>query len=225
MTGTLYLVATPVGDYDDLTLRALRVLKEADLVVCEEFTEGRKLLRHFGVEKFLDSLNEHNEEEKSAELLEQLKEGKRIALISDCGTPVFTDPGKILVRRAIEAGIPTFPIPGPSSIIPALVASGFPTDSFLFPGWLSPKRAERRRELEALRDEKRTTILMDAPYRLSSLLSDLVEVLGGEREVCVAMDLTMQSEEYVRGPASSVLERIGRQKREFVIVLRGRQQG
>ena len=224
MAGRLYLVATPLGDYDDLTFRGLRVLKEADLVVCEELKEGTKLLRHFGLEKPLESLNEHNEEEKTPEIIKLLEEGKAVALTSDCGTPVFSDPGKFLVRGAIDVGIPVIPIPGPSSIVPALVASGFPTDSFVFPGWLSRKREERRRQLEGLNDEQRTMLLMDAPYRLLPLLSDIVDVLGEQREVCVALDLTMPTEEFLRGGAKRVLEQLAQrnEKREFVIVVKGR---
>ncbi len=224
MSGRLYLVATPLGDYDDFTFRGLRILKEADLVVCEELREGSKLLRYFKIEKPLESLNEHNEEVKTPELITLLGEGKTIALISDCGTPVFSDPGKFLVRVAIRAGIPVIPIPGPSAIVPALVASGFPTDSFVFPGWLSPKREERRRQLKALNDEERTMLLMDTPYRLIPLLSDIVDMLGEEREVCVALDLTMPTEEFLRGRANRVHDQLKqrKQKREFVLVVKGR---
>ncbi len=224
MAGTLYLVATPIGNYDDLTYRGLRVLKEVDLIVCEELKEGGKLLRHFNIDKPLDSLNEHNEAEKTEELIKMLKEGNTVALTSDCGTPVFTDPGKPLVQRAVAAGVPIIPIPGPSSIVPALVSSGFPTDSFMFPGWLSPKRGERRRQLKLLRNEGRTMIFMDTPYRLAPLVSDIAELFGPEREICVALDLTKETEEFLRGTAKTVLEQIEekKKKREFVLVVKGR---
>lgn len=227
MTGRLYLVATPIGDYDDLTHRGMRILNEVDLVVCEELKEGRKLLHHFKVEKPLESLNEHNEEERTLELLKLLREGKAIALTSDCGTPVFSDPGKSLVRGAIRAGIPVIPIPGPSAIVPALVASGFPTNAFVFPGWLSPKRDERRRQLRALKEEERTILLMDAPYRLLPLLSDIVDIFGEDREVCVALDLTMPTEEFLRGTAKRALEQLEQrgQRHEFVVVVKARCEG
>ncbi len=224
MSGRLFLVATPIGNYDDFTFRAVRILKEADLVVCEELKEGNKLLRFFRIEKPLETLNEHNEGEKTPELINILEDGKTIALTSDCGMPVFTDPGKLLVREAIRIGIPVIPIPGPSSILPALVLSGFPTDSFVFPGWLSQKREQRRRQLEELKGEKRTMLLMDTPYRLLPLLSDLVDVLGEEREVCVAVDLTKPTEEFLRGRAKQVLEQVKgwKEKKEFIVVVEGR---
>ncbi|MBI4428710.1 MAG: 16S rRNA (cytidine(1402)-2'-O)-methyltransferase, partial [Ignavibacteriales bacterium] len=166
MPGILYLVATPIGNPEDMTFRAVRVLKEADVVVYEERKEGGRLLRHLGVEKPVESLNEHNELAASSVILERLKEGKSVALISDAGTPVFSDPGQLLVEKAISAGVTVVPIPGASSLLPALIVSGFPINRFLFYGFLSPKRNRRIAELQQLRKEPRTIVVMETPYRL-----------------------------------------------------------
>ena len=202
MSGTLYLVATPIGNYDDITFRALRILKEADVVVYEERKEGQRLLSHYGIpEKVIESLNEHNEAAASFHIIEHLKQGKNVALISDAGTPVFSDPGQILVRKAIEQKITIVPIPGASSLLPALTLCGFPIDQFLFYGFLSPKTNRRISELRQLRNEYRTMVFMDTPYRLIPLLKDLAEVFSNERRVAVAFNLTMPDEQVFRGTA------------------------
>jgi 16S rRNA (cytidine1402-2'-O)-methyltransferase len=224
MPGTLYLVATPIGNPDDMTLRALKVLKEVDLIVCEEFKEGARLLRQYDIKKPLENLNEHNEKAQTPLLLQHLREGKTIALISDCGTPLFSDPGLFLVQQAIRSRINVVPIPGASSLLAALVVAGFPFQQFVFYGLLSPKKEQRRKELEQLKYERRTAVLIDAPYRLMPLLEDIVVVLGAERELCVACDLTTPMEEIRHGTAQSHLnyfQHSERQKREFVIVIRG----
>jgi 16S rRNA (cytidine1402-2'-O)-methyltransferase len=201
MPGTLSLVATPIGNYDDITLRALRVLKEADLLVTEERREGERLMRHFDIVKPFETLNEHNEAAASHAILEQLEAGKNVALVSDCGTPVFSDPGQTLVRKAIERRIRIVPVPGASSLMPALTVSGFSIDQFLFYGWLSPKKDRRRAELRQLRQERRTIVLMDTPYRLVALLGDLAETFGDTRRICIALDLTMPGETMLYGTA------------------------
>ena len=171
MAGTLSLVATPIGNYDDITFRALRILKEADVVVYEERKEGQRLLSHYGIpEKVVESLNEHNEAASCFHILDHLKGGKNVAVISDAGTPVFSDPGQVLVQKAIEQGITIVPIPGASSLLPALTVCGFPIDHFLFYGFLSPKTNRRVSELRQLRSERRTMVFMDTPYRLVPLL-------------------------------------------------------
>lgn len=223
-TGTLYLVATPIGNYDDITFRALRILKEADVVVYEERREGQRLLAHYGIpEKLVESLNEHNEAAASFHILEHLKRGKNVAVISDAGTPVFSDPGQILVRRAIAANVRVVPIPGTSSLLPALTVCGFAIDQFLFHGFLSPKANRRIAELRHLRTERRTMVFMDTPYRLVPLLRDLAEVLGDDRRVCVAFDLTMPDEKFFRGKARELYSQMEKKglKGEFVIVVEG----
>ena len=224
MPGTLYLVATPIGNLEDMTFRALRVLKEVDVVVYEERTAGSRLLRHFGIEKPVESLNEHNEVAATSVILEYLKEGKSVAVVSDAGTPVFSDPGRLLVQRAIDAGVAIVPIPGASSLMPALITSGFPIDEFVFAGFLSPKRNRRLTELEQLKSDQRTIVLMDTPYRLMTLLKDLADVLGSSRRISVAFDLTMPDEEIFRGTAAELVRRFSKEERkgEFVIVIEGK---
>jgi 16S rRNA (cytidine1402-2'-O)-methyltransferase len=224
MPGTLYLVATPIGNYEDITFRALNVLKSADVIVVEERNEGMRLLAQYGIEtKSVETLtlNEHNEAAASFHIIDKLKHNKNVAVISDAGTPVFSDPGKILVQKAIENDITIVPIPGPSSLLPALVLSGFPIDTFLFYGFLSPKRNRRIAELKQIRSEPRTFVLMDTPYRLVSLLRDIAEVLGDSRRICIAINLTMPDEQILRGTASELYQLAAKEnlKGEFVIVV------
>jgi len=221
MPGILYLVATPIGNLEDMTNRAVRVLGEVDLVVYEERKEGARLLRNFRIEKPVESLNEHNEAAATHVILERLKEGKSVALVSDAGTPVFSDPGQLLVRKAIEQHIKVVPIPGASSLMPALIVSGFPIDQFVFFGFLSPKRNRRIVELQDLKKERRTVVLMDAPYRLVQLVRDVAEVIGNARKICVAFDLTLPTEEIFHGTAGELFQQFSRaeKKGEFVLVL------
>ncbi len=223
MSGRLYLVATPIGNDEDITIRALNVLKEADVVVCEERREGERFLRRWEIAKPLETLNEHNESAATKVLLSALQSGRTLALISDGGTPVFSDPGAELVRRAGEAGIVVTPVPGASSLMPALIVSGFGIDRFLFYGWLSPKKERRRAELRGLVRERRAIVLMDTPYRLSALLRDLASAFGGERRVCLAYNLTMPGEKIFRGTAKELYEKISGSglKGEFVVVIEG----
>jgi 16S rRNA (cytidine1402-2'-O)-methyltransferase len=224
--GTLYLVATPIGNFDDITVRALGVLKTVDVVVYEERREGERLLRHLGIQKPVESLNEHNESAATQVILGLLAKGKSVALVSDCGTPVFSDPGQLLVRRAIDMNFKIVPIPGASSLLPALTVSGFSIDRFLFYGWLSPKKERRRAELRQLVQEKRTIVLMDTPYRLLSLMSDLAEAFGDSRRLCVAFNLTLPDEQMFYGTPPALLKRFSAKemKGEFVIVIEGRMQ-
>ena len=221
MPGTLFLVATPIGNLEDMTFRALRVLKEVDIVVYEERKEGGRLLRHFGIEKVVESLNEHNETASTSIILGKLKEGKSVALISDAGTPVFSDPGRLLVQKASDSHIKIVPIPGASSLMPALTVSGFPIDQFVFYGFLSPKRNRRIAELQELRREEKTIVLMDAPYRLVQLMRDIAEVFGEGRRVCVAFDLTLPTEEIYHGTGPKLYQQFSRseKKGEFVVIL------
>jgi 16S rRNA (cytidine1402-2'-O)-methyltransferase len=224
MEGVLFLVATPIGNFDDITLRALNVLRSVDLVVYEERREGMRLLHHFQIEKPVESLNEHNEAAATHTILSHLKSGKSVALVSDAGTPVFADPGQILVRKAIDQGVKIVPVPGASSLLPALTVSGFSTDQFLFYGWLSPKKERRRAELRQLMLEKRTIVIMDTPYRLVPLLRDLADTIGSARRICIAFDLTMPNEEFFYGTPVELHKRFSAKERkgEFVIVIDGR---
>src|SRR5512147_334893 len=214
MPGTLYLVATPIGNFQDMTFRAVEILKNVDLVVYEERKEGSRLLRQFGIEKPVESLNEHNEAAATFVILDHLKNGKNIALVSDCGTPVFSDPGQLLVRKAVDAGIKIVPIPGASSLMPALTVSGFSIDQFVYYGWLSPKRPRRIAELQQLRREQRTIVLMDTPYRLVPLLKDIADVFGTARRLCVAFDLTMPDEEIFHGTAPGLAAKFEKEERK-----------
>ncbi len=224
MAGILYLVSTPIGNYDDITQRALNILKSADVIVYEERKEGQRLLSHYGIpEKLVESLNEHNEAAASFHILEHLKQGKNVALISDAGTPVFSDPGQILVRKAIDQNIKIVPIPGASSLLPALTVCGFPIDQFLFYGFLSPKSNRRISELRQLYSERRTMAFMDTPYRLVPLLKDLAEIFGSDRRICIAFNLTMADEQIFRGTALDLYRQFEKKnmKGEFVIVVQG----
>lgn len=228
MSGILYLVATPIGNLEDMTLRASRVLREADVIVFEERKEGMRLLRELGIEKPVESLNEHNESAATEVILGYLRAGKSVAVTSDAGTPVFSDPGQMLVERAASEGVRIVPIPGASSLMPALTVSGFVIDQFLFYGFLSPKRERRMTALQQLKREQRTTVLLEAPYRLVQLMRDMAEVFGASRRVCVAFDLTMPDEEVFRGTAPELHQRFAKEGRkgEFVVVIEGsRRQG
>lgn len=221
MSGILYLIATPIGNYGDITYRALEILKQVDLVVAEEFREGKKLLRHYGIDKPLENLNEHNEKSKSEELLSLLLDGKNIGLISDSGTPVFSDPGRNLVNKCINKKIKIIPLPGTSSLMPALIVSGFNIDKFLFYGWLSPKNDQRKKELRLLQKEYRTIVLMDTPYRLIPLLKDLKDIFKDSRRVCVAFNMTMDDERIFYGTAIELYHLASEKKLkgEYVIVI------
>jgi len=221
MKAHLYLVSTPIGNAEDMTPRALRVLKDAAVVVVEEFKEGHRLLRRFGIDREVEALNEHNESEMTAQLIARLLNGDSVALVSDAGTPVFSDPGLLIVQQAIVKGIRIVPVPGASSLMPALIVSGFPIDTFVFHGFLSPKREKRLEELRRLRNEPRTTIIMDTPYRLVQVLKDLADVFGESRELCVAFDVTLPSEEIFHGTPADLHKGFQKEKRkgEFVLVL------
>jgi 16S rRNA (cytidine1402-2'-O)-methyltransferase len=222
MSGILFLVSIPIGNEDDITFRALNVLRETDIIVYEERRVGNKFLSKNEIHaKRTESLNEHDEAENSDAILSNLLEGKNVALISDAGTPVFSDPGKLLVKKAIEHGINTIPIPGASSIVPALVLSGFFIDEFVFCGFLSPKTDKRRAELMQLRNEQRVMVLMDTPYRLAGLVSDISSVFGHERQIAIAYNLTMPDEQVLRGWPDELYQTITRtgMKGEFVLII------
>ena len=200
----LYLVATPIGNLEDITLRALRVLKQADLIACEDTRHTQKLLNHYAIKTRTISYHEHNEATRAAELVKRLLEGARIALVTDAGMPGISDPGFRLISLAIENGLLVVPIPGASAFLAALVASGLPTDSFRFNGFLPAKRGERRAALEVLKSSSYTQVFYEAPHRLIDSLTDVVEVLGVARHVVIAREVTKLHEEFLRGTIAAV---------------------
>ncbi len=206
--GTLYLVGTPIGNLDDITLRALRVLKEVDLIACEDTRHSAQLLNHYGIDKPTISYHEHNELTRAAELVVHLERGDNIAVVSDAGMPGVSDPGYRLVALAIRHHIRVVPIPGASAFLSALVASGLPTDAFHFGGFLPAKSGARRTALELLRDSPRTQLFYEAPHRIVDCLRDIVEVLGPDRHVVVAREVTKLHEEFLRGRAEDILAQL-----------------
>src|SRR5271156_3219131 len=205
---SLYLVATPIGNIEDITLRALRVLKEVDLIACEDTRQTLKLLSHYGIQTRLVSYHEHNEMTKASELVVDLEGGAKIALVTDAGMPGISDPGFRLIALAIRHHVPVVPIPGASAFLAALVASGLPTDSFRFSGFLPSKSGQRRKLLESVKDSPRTQVFYEAPHRLLETLADVVEVLGSDRHVVVAREVTKLHEEFLRGRATEVLDQL-----------------
>ncbi len=202
----LYLVGTPIGNLEDITFRAVRILKEVDVIACEDTRQTQKLLNHYGITTRTVSYHEHNEMTRAAELVKDLQEGTSVALVTDAGMPGISDPGFRLISLAIRHHLPVIPIPGASAFLSALVASGLPTDSFRFSGFLPAKRGERRGTLEAIKTSPRPQVFYEAPHRIIEALQDVCEVLGNSRRVVVAREVTKLHEEFLRGRASEVLE-------------------
>jgi 16S rRNA (cytidine1402-2'-O)-methyltransferase len=202
----LYVVATPIGNLEDITLRALRILREADVIACEDTRQTQKLLNHFAITTRTTSYHEHNEMTKSAELVKEMQEGASVALVTDAGMPGISDPGYRLITLAIRHHLPVVPVPGAAAFLSALVASGLPTDSFRFNGFLPAKRGERKDALEAIKGSPRTQVFYEAPHRIIEALEDVVEMLGPNRHVVVAREITKLHEEFLRGRAAEVLE-------------------
>ena len=203
--GTLYLVGTPVGNLSDITLRAIEVLKDVDLIACEDTRHTKKLLDHFNIGTTTVSYHEHNELERAAEILTRLRSGQSVAVVSDAGMPGICDPGYRVVVLAVREGVPVVPVPGASAVVLALAASGLPTDAFGFGGFLPAKAGQRREVLAGILGSSRTEVFYEAPHRVLEALEDLVEVLGGGRRVVVARELTKVHEEFLRGTAEEVL--------------------
>ncbi len=218
----LYIVATPIGNLRDITLRALEVLASADLILCEDTRTSAKLLDHFGIKGVRGALHEHNETARLPGILEKLAEGQRIALISDAGTPLLSDPGFPLVRAAREAGHEIFAIPGPSALLAALTIAGLPTDRFSFIGFLPTKSGARGKALQALADRTETLIFYESPRRLGATLAAMAEAFGGGREAVVALELTKKFERAHRADLAELAEAfVGDTKGEAVIVVAG----
>ena len=220
MSGTLYVVATPIGNLEDITARALRVLREVDVVACEDTRRTRALLTHFDVHTPTVSYHEHNKLTRGPQLLRQLAEGRSVALVSDAGTPGISDPGALLVREASAAGIPVVPIPGPSAVATALSAAGLPADRFVFDGFLPVKPGRRVNRLKELRDLEMTIVVYESPHRIVAALEAIGEVFG-ERPIVVARELTKQFEEITTAPAAAHLARLraGVVRGEFTVVI------
>ncbi len=208
MAGVLYLVASPIGNLEDMTFRAVRVLNESDWIACEDTRHTRILLNHYGIDKPLVSYHDHNEAARAPELIARLLAGSSGSLISDAGMPLVADPGYRLVRAAVEEGISVQPIPGPSAIVTALAASGLPTDSFRFGGFLPARSGQRAHALEAWKDDRSTLIFFEAPHRILETLAD-IESIFGARPVVVARELTKTHEEFLRGTARQIREILG----------------
>lgn len=202
---SLYLVATPIGNLEDITLRALRVLREADLIACEDTRHTRRLLNHFGIDKPTVSYHEHNEQTRAVELVGRLLQGESIALVTDAGTPGISDPAYRIVRAAIENGITIVPVPGATASITGLIASGLPTDSFMFAGFLPVKKQARRAKLEALKSERATLVCYEAPHRIRETLLDAEEILGN-RDAAIGRELTKLHEQFIRGTLAEIRE-------------------
>ena len=206
MPGILYVVSTPIGNLEDITHRAVRVLSEVDVIACEDTRHTRKLLNHYGVNTKTVSYHEHNERERAAELLESLESGLDLAIVSDAGTPGISDPGFRIVRLALENGVPVVPVPGPTALISALVASGLPSDEFFFGGFLPARKSQRRTRLMELASIPATLVFYEAPHRIAESLRDAREILG-EREAVIARELTKLHEEILRGRLSELAQR------------------
>jgi 16S rRNA (cytidine1402-2'-O)-methyltransferase len=206
LTPGLYLVATPIGNLEDITLRALRVLKEADQIACEDTRQTQKLLHHYGIATRTVSYHEHNELTRAPELVLDLGGGARVALVTDAGMPGISDPGFRLISLSIRHHIPVVPIPGASAFLAALVASGLPTDSFRFSGFLPPKSGQRRQMLESVKFSPRTQVFYEAPHRVKEAVEDVVGILGAERQLVIAREVTKIHEEFLRGRAGEILE-------------------
>ena len=223
--GVLYIVATPIGNLQDMTWRAVDTLKSVDRVAAEDTRHTRKLFAHYGIATPLLALHEHNERDISRRLLDRLLAGERIALVSDAGTPLISDPGFVLVRAARQAGVRVVPVPGPSALVAALSVSGLPTDRFLFEGFLPPRQAARRQRLQALRGSEVTLVFYESSHRILDSLADMADCIGAARHAVIARELTKTFETLVEGTLTELLERLrndtDQQKGEFVVLVQG----
>jgi 16S rRNA (cytidine1402-2'-O)-methyltransferase len=217
--GKLYIVATPIGNPKDITLRALEVLKTVDAVICEEYRQGSRLLHKLGIENDLLPLNEHNEEQEAHTIMARLAQGETMAIISDAGTPVFADPGQHLLELLYQMEIPVSPIPGPGSLMAALSLCDFSIERFIFAGFPPRKTQQRESFLQKFTSETMPLILMDTPYRLTKLLTEVESVFGKNQEILLACDMTLKKEAIFRGRVGDILPKVSGEKREFILVL------
>jgi 16S rRNA (cytidine1402-2'-O)-methyltransferase len=226
MNGTLYIVSTPIGNLEDITLRALRILKEVDLIAAEDTRHTLKLLSHYGISKPLISYWGEKEKVKADEVLKRLVSGRSVALVSDAGTPGISDPGSVVIRKALEEGIAVVPVPGPVAIIAALTLSGFSAEEFVFSGFLPARQAQRRKALTDLAFEKRTIVLYESPHRLLESTADMAEIFGARR-AAVVKEITKIHEEVMRGAMTELYALLRETKvaGEYVVVIEGRQEG
>ena len=220
MNGKLYLVATPIGNLEDITLRALRILKEVDYIAAEDTRNTLKLLNHFEIKKPLISNHRHNEEDRENSLIEKLKDGKNIAVVSDAGTPGISDPGEVISKRAIEENIEVIPIPGACAAINALIASGLNTKEFVFFGFLPLNKKLRKEKLEEIKNENKTIIIYEAPHKIKDSLNDLKNVVG-DRKIVLARELTKIHEEFIRGNIDEIIEKSENLKGEMILLIEG----
>lgn len=220
MSGILYLVATPIGNLEDITFRAIRILKEVDIIAAEDTRQTLKLLNYYEINKPLISYHRHNEEIKVEGLIQKLKEGKNIALVSDAGTPIISDPGEVIVREALDKNIQVIPIPGACACINALIASGLNAQEFSFYGFLPLHKKRRKEKLEEIRKENKTIILYEAPHKLKNTLKDLEKILEN-REVVIARELTKIHEEFIRGTTAEIIEKYQEPRGEHIILIEG----
>ena len=220
MNGKLYIVATPIGNLEDITIRALNILKEVDLIAAEDTRHTLKLLNHYEITKPLISYHRHNEDKKKEVLIEKLKNGENIAIVSDAGTPGICDPGEEVIKQAIEENIEVIPIPGACAFVNALICSGIDTKEFTFLGFLPINKKLRKEKLEVIKKETKTTILYEAPHKLKTTLEDLGEILG-DRQIAIARELTKIHEEFIRGTIEEIIRKTENLKGEFVIIIEG----
>lgn len=218
MIGKLYIVATPIGNLEDITLRAIRILKEVDLIAAEDTRHTLKLLNHLEISKPLISYHRHNEEIRTEELIKELKTGKNIGLVSDAGTPGICDPGEEIIKKCIEESIKVVPIPGACAMINALITSGISTKEFIFLGFLPLNKKSRKEKLEEIKNANKTIILYEAPHKLKNTLNDLSDILQS-REVVLARELTKIHEEYIRGTVKELMEKTDNLKGEMILII------
>lgn len=220
--GTLYVVPTPVGNMDDMTYRSVETLKRVDVAVCEDTRTSGNLFDRYGIETRRTSFHQHNEHRKTPALIERLLQGESIAVVSDAGMPGISDPGYLLVRAAVEAGIPVVALPGATAFVPALVASGLPSDRFVFEGFLPPKKGRKTR-LTELASGERTVVLYESPHRISKLMTQIVDAFGPERPAVIAREVSKKFEEYIRGSASELARRVEQDppRGEMVVIVGG----
>jgi 16S rRNA (cytidine1402-2'-O)-methyltransferase len=219
-SGKLYIVATPIGNWDDITLRAIKTLESVKILICEEFRVGSTLLKKLGIPpKELLSLNEHNEDEQVDLIIQKLLEGNDLALVSDCGTPVFADPGHSLINQASQMEIEIIPIPGASSLMATLSILDFKLDRFYFAGFLPREKEQRKKELNALRPMDVPIVLMDTPYRLTKLLDEIAQTFGKNRRITLGLNISLDNEQFLRGPVIDVIKQLRMKKAEFVLIV------